>query len=259
VEDPERRKQQSQEGSKRLSKEQQEHLHERSVCINRILDRVKHCPSDHVCCQDAIKEQEEEILVVPVSHAIVDPWAVVVHLQNAHPANTAVMTSVRLVLCTPLAMSSITRSFCLLQVEAHDVRACAGILWDILPDVVTYDLFVWYSPWMLKDAPDVADHQEERDDVEDNTFNQAQRLIVRVGRVVQQRYAVEEHIDGPQANDVATHKCHRQELCRLAKALFCGIWICRIRHRFDCLLAAQADGLGIGLMSSARGTRLAIG
>mmetsp|Transcript_16227 Transcript_16227/g.31716 ORF Transcript_16227/g.31716 Transcript_16227/m.31716 type:complete len:371 (-) Transcript_16227:169-1281(-) len=52
---------------------------------------------------DDIGEEQEEVLVVVVAHAVVDPRAVVVHLQAALVARTAVVRPWRLIALTPLA------------------------------------------------------------------------------------------------------------------------------------------------------------
>jgi hypothetical protein len=46
------------------------------------------------------------------TNTIVNPWAMVVHLENTHAANSAMMAPVRLELRAPFAMSSITCAFC---------------------------------------------------------------------------------------------------------------------------------------------------
>ena len=45
---------------------------------------------------EAVEEEEDEVLVVVEGDAVVDPGAVVIHLQHAAPANGAVVRTVRL-------------------------------------------------------------------------------------------------------------------------------------------------------------------
>lgn len=56
---------------------------------------------------DAVKQEQKEVLVVVEAHAVVYPWAVVIHLQDTRPAHSAMVATVWLVLTTPLAMPSI--------------------------------------------------------------------------------------------------------------------------------------------------------
>lgn len=57
---------------------------------------------------DSIDEEQKEIFVIPETHAVVDPRAVVVHLEDACTAHSAMVTTIWLVLCTPLAMPSVS-------------------------------------------------------------------------------------------------------------------------------------------------------
>jgi hypothetical protein len=48
-----------------------------------------------------VKSKEDEVLLVVDSDAVVDPWAVVIHLLYARLSSTAVMTTWRLVSLSP--------------------------------------------------------------------------------------------------------------------------------------------------------------
>jgi hypothetical protein len=52
-----------------------------------------------------VYNQQEKILEVAETYAIVDPRAMMIHLQDAHAANATVMTTVRLVFPTPFAIT----------------------------------------------------------------------------------------------------------------------------------------------------------
>ena len=45
---------------------------------------------------EAVEEEEDEVLVVVEGDAVVDPGAVVIHLEHAAPAHRAVVSTVRL-------------------------------------------------------------------------------------------------------------------------------------------------------------------
>jgi hypothetical protein len=49
-----------------------------------------------VRAESRVENEEEEVLVIPKTYTIVDPWAVMIHLENAHSTYAAVMASVRL-------------------------------------------------------------------------------------------------------------------------------------------------------------------
>jgi hypothetical protein len=57
--------------------------------------------------QDDIQNKQIEIFKIAPSNAIVNPWTMMVHLQDAHATNSAVMCPVRLIFATPLARSSV--------------------------------------------------------------------------------------------------------------------------------------------------------
>lgn len=65
--------------------------------------------------QHGVEEHEEEVLVVEIADAIVDPGTVVVHSANTSLAYSAVMCAIRLVFATPFAMSSVAAFFGFLQ------------------------------------------------------------------------------------------------------------------------------------------------
>lgn len=52
------------------------------------------CEGDEDAVGEAVTEKEQEELVVGESNTVVHPGAVVVHLQDADPANTAVVAPV---------------------------------------------------------------------------------------------------------------------------------------------------------------------
>lgn len=61
---------------------------------DELVDEARGGEDDEDDPEGAVGEEEEKVLVVVEAHAVVDPRAVVVHLQDAHPAPGAVMTSV---------------------------------------------------------------------------------------------------------------------------------------------------------------------
>jgi hypothetical protein len=62
-----------------------------------------------------VEDQQDEIFVVLEAHAVVDPWAVVVHPQNTLATDAAVVAAIRLVLRTPFASSLVASALLLLK------------------------------------------------------------------------------------------------------------------------------------------------
>jgi len=55
-----------------------------------------------------IENKEEKVFVVSKAHAVVDPWTMVVHLQDASATDTAMVAAIRLIFGAPFAMSPVT-------------------------------------------------------------------------------------------------------------------------------------------------------
>jgi hypothetical protein len=52
--------------------------------------------NDESKSDDSINKKKEEDFVVVVTNAIIDPWTMMIHSQNALLANSAMMSSIRL-------------------------------------------------------------------------------------------------------------------------------------------------------------------
>lgn len=83
------------------------------------------------------------------TNAVVDPRAMMVHLENAHSTNTTMMAPIWLILTTPLATAAIARTLALL----HRGRITKD---QRLRDVLPFLAFLWDGSWMHQDAPQVA-------------------------------------------------------------------------------------------------------
>jgi hypothetical protein len=102
----------------RFTEHQEKHFVERRIGISCSPHGVDHCPHHDVSAKSRVEDEEEEVLVIPVTYTVVDPWAVMIHLENAHSAYAAVMTSVGLKLCTPFAISTIARALDLVHIQS---------------------------------------------------------------------------------------------------------------------------------------------
>jgi len=96
------------QGGQRPAKENQPHRQEWRITCHRRPGCFHHSPRDQMTIDRGIENKEEKVLVVPETHAIVDPRTVVVHLQDAGATDTAMMASIRFIFGTPFAMSSMT-------------------------------------------------------------------------------------------------------------------------------------------------------
>jgi hypothetical protein len=92
-------------------------------CLDKIVGEET---KSHVSHDEDIDEKKQEVLSVPETNAIVDPWAVVVHIQNASIAGGAVMASLRL---ENVAHETVSASLVLViaEMEAPEHRNLAWI------------------------------------------------------------------------------------------------------------------------------------
>merc|ERR1719378_1620220 len=96
-----------------------------------------------------------------------------VHLQNACPADSAVVAAIRLVLATPLAVSAIPRLLHLLQIHCHLPMTIAAI-----PCVLPLWFVVGNLTWMLQDAPYIANDQHACHANKANKLRKASRSTI---------------------------------------------------------------------------------
>jgi hypothetical protein len=173
-----------------------------------------------VAVQDGIEEEEEEKLVVKVTNAVVDPGAVVVHLQYACLANSTVVASVRLVLSAPLAMPPLSRLLHLLQAQWSS-EGTLGVPWQILPFWIVIRNLAWMCQYASYIADD--DHGGQRD--KGGQFHQASTLRISIQGFLeavsprQEWTNVLTQINRSKGTDRGHDKCHWQELDGFPEAL----------------------------------------
>jgi len=161
-----------------LSKENDERPQKRITAglIDHFPHCAGHCPQDEVGGDSGVKNEQEEILEVLEANAIVDPRTVMVHLQDAHAADSAMMAAVWLVLVAPLAIAAVALTFPLLLLLQRSVQccciivACASILWSELPNDLAFlrGTDVRNGPRMLQNAAQIAREEQGGDHVEDD-------------------------------------------------------------------------------------------
>lgn len=67
---------------------------------------VEHTEKYEVSCYEYVNKQKHEIFSVPKTNTIINPWAVMIHVQDTSIACGTVMTSLRLEYITHQAISS---------------------------------------------------------------------------------------------------------------------------------------------------------
>jgi hypothetical protein len=75
----------------------------------------------------SVCNEQEEVFEVVEADAIVDPRAMMVHLQNARATNTTMMAAVRLELPTPLAIAPGAQLFLLQEYLSFEVPVYASV------------------------------------------------------------------------------------------------------------------------------------
>mmetsp|Transcript_61844 Transcript_61844/g.144857 ORF Transcript_61844/g.144857 Transcript_61844/m.144857 type:complete len:339 (-) Transcript_61844:101-1117(-) len=210
--------QQAQKGSESGCEENQEHGEEGSGNFRRSDHSLCHCNSHEVAVQRRIEEQQEEIFVVVVSDTIVDPRAVMVHLQSAGAADSAVVSSVRLELAAPFAVPPVARSLRLFQEAGQEGGHAIFCL------IVPVPVSVWDRASRREDGPQVADDHHGREDVkrEELHLSALPDVFVDVlwGHVqLHPGHAVLEHVNQVQKEHRTGHEGHGHKLLRLGEPL----------------------------------------
>ena len=121
----------SHEASQRLGKEKQELRVKLKIVAKRSFDGHRRRSHDKPCADDRVEQKQKKVLVIVETNTIVNPWAVVIHTQNAAAAHTAMMTTIRLILPAPFAMTSIATLFSFLS--CGSAALVDSILLAVLP------------------------------------------------------------------------------------------------------------------------------
>jgi len=170
--------------------------------------------------------------VVAETNAVVNPRAVVIHLEDAGATNATVMAPIRLVLATPFAIPTLTRPLLLLKVELGFFLRIVLVRTKILGRVIPKRI-IWYFARVDHYATDIADEQEKCHIVEDRQLNEGpllHRLVTksRSEFVLEHGHTMMEHIDAIKRRNDAYHKQNREKLRWLAKA-----WASLVGRRVD--------------------------
>jgi len=75
-----------------------------------------------VASEGGVGKQKEEVLVIRKANAIVYPWAMVIHPENARAAHATVVAPVWLVFIAPLAVTAVSRPLGLLRCFQRTLR-----------------------------------------------------------------------------------------------------------------------------------------
>jgi len=222
VKAPEAGDQDSQEACKSFAKEQKEHREEGGLSINGLLESPSHCPCDDVGGNDRIKKEQEEELVVAKANAVVDPRTVVVHLENAHAADPAVVTAVRLVLRAPLTVPTLSRALGLVEAYAESGRTGPAVLRREVPRGAVRFLLFRDSARMRQNALHIADEQHYGRSVKDDHLCSGLSMSVVIVKTWQ---TMVHHVDCPKSPNLTEDESHWQELRGLREAALARVGV----------------------------------
>ena len=104
--------------------------------MNRLEPRKTHRHSDHVSYDEDVDEEKYEELAVPEANAIVDPGAVMVHVENAAIARGTMMAALRL------------------EYVAHQTVTASFVLWITEVEAPEDGYLTWISRHALNERPD---------------------------------------------------------------------------------------------------------
>jgi len=172
-----------------------------------------------VACNDRIKEEQEEKLVVAKANAVVNPWAVVVHLENAHAADPAVVTAVRLVLRAPLTVPPLSRALGLVEADTESVRTGRAVLRREVPRGAIH-LHFRDSARMRQNALHIADEHHYSRSVEDDHLCPGLSMSVVILKTWQ---TVVHNVDSPKSQNLTEDESDWQELGGLREAVLARV------------------------------------
>lgn len=167
MEAKERCDQRTKEARKCDAEVDQKDVYEVHVNLKSPQHRLQHRPEDQMCVKNTIKEQEEETLIVVISHTIVDPRTMVIHLQDAPSANTTMVSTIGLVPLAMFAVPPVARFLRLLQV--HRWFSECSILAMALP----LRIIIGYSSRVYGATANVAPNEKPCDHVEGDDLDSA--------------------------------------------------------------------------------------
>lgn len=99
-----------------------------------------------------VEQKEEEILVVVKTNAVENPRAMVIHLKNAHSADSAVVTTVWLILMAPLAMTPVSSALLF-----HGIKDTSINIFTVIDPFGV----IWYASRVHKYTANVAEDEKQ--------------------------------------------------------------------------------------------------
>mmetsp|Transcript_73915 Transcript_73915/g.165468 ORF Transcript_73915/g.165468 Transcript_73915/m.165468 type:complete len:249 (+) Transcript_73915:296-1042(+) len=207
-----------QEGCPTITTDERQHDGHAHVDACRPPNGVKHCGIDDGEVNGRVDEQEVEILIIPEADAVVDPWAVVVHTQDTHVADSTVVAPVRLVFQAPLAMPPLAT---VLGLDHGNASFLTFPILSFCPQVPGSS---------VRDAPRVSEHapaetveEKAREYVKDCHLDVGAVHIVHpahAGRHVELKEPQAVHVDVQhiEEGDGRHNHSHLQQLAQLAEA-----------------------------------------
>jgi len=168
--------------------------------------------------------------MIPEAHAIVDPWAMMIHLQDTDSADPAMMATIRFVLGTPFATPSVS-SLLALRSKANrcqlgDSRLDLVFLSHVPPQIF---LLLWDGPWMHQYALHVTYEQQDGDRVKYSVLPQSVLVTDVLPSLfgLGSRCAMIIRVDKPQSTNNASHESNGKEfdtLCKTILSIVSSLW-----------------------------------
>jgi hypothetical protein len=97
------------ETCKHLSANEEKHGADGDAQPRRPRNAVEHLDSDVGDDRSGVKQQQNEVLMVPEADAIIHPRAMMIHPEDTYITDTAMVAPIWLELQAPFAMASLTR------------------------------------------------------------------------------------------------------------------------------------------------------
>jgi len=156
--------------------------------------------------KSCVEQKEEEILVVVKANAVENPRAMMIHLKNAHSADSAVVTAVWFILMAPLAMTPVSSALLFHGIEDTSINIFTVI-----------DPFgaIGYASRVHMYTANVAEDEKQCDDVKYYPLPPTTELRIMVSQLrrytqLQQPEQVAEHIAAVEGENDATNEGHWQ-------------------------------------------------
>jgi len=154
-----------------------------------------------------VEQKEEKVLVVVKANTIVNPRAMMIHLENAHSADPAMVATIWFILVAPLAMTTVSCALLFQRIE---------VLWGYVFGTVIDPFWgIWDTSRMNVHTPNVTEDKKQGDTMEYYPLPPATGLCFTVSHLgsqikLKQPEQVAEQIAKVQGEYDAANEGHRK-------------------------------------------------